>query len=598
MSHPSKTTLIACLGVAAFTALLALCYNASDKPAAAQVPLGGVRNDWHDAEDDREKTAVRDLGPGRSRVCEIINDLRGTFVLYISPSWEIIIKSDGECLYVYEYSPERRSYIKKTVVCFLEAVVKEARRHEFHHHTGVECILDCIAPFLDRPEELLLTTRVPVIAVVYDLRAPDRCRLFLPIKFGGTGSTARVSDNGRYFAGCGEQRGIEWVTVWDLASREPVLQKNLSFRTQTGMMKGRLLGQEIAISASGNRVAYRRLYEGPAGPTTRCQELYVWDVASKQCIFEHKDSCETAAKCCKQGLIGGFPQMTFVGENGDSLVTWWSKHKLRHIDLTNGKDICCTEVCSYLPYILCEYELSPVLASPDGRWLITGKLFWDLQHHELVGSVAGELAYYYSRFAPGGSTLIFIHGLPYDLMSFPEECPEASECMNADMEKLWLKLSSSDRFAAFNALRAFVQKSDEAAPFLREKLLRLGGAAIDIPESEIVKRLGSANFQEREEFQNLLLKNPLHAYPMLKRLQVHAGQLEPEVRRRVVTLSDTTRLAVSAARWGIAALEYMETKEALEALQLLAKTSTNDLIRKEAEMALRRRSSRKVHLVP
>jgi hypothetical protein len=85
---------------------------------------------------------------------------------------------------------------------------------------------------------------------------------------------------------------------------------------------------------------------------------------------------------------------------------------------------------------------------------------------------------------------------------------------------------------------------------------------------------------------------------MLKRLQVHAGQLEPEVRRRVVTLSDTTRLAVSAARWGIAALEYMETKEALEALQLLAKTSTNDLIRKEAEMALRRRSSRKVHLVP
>jgi hypothetical protein len=41
------------------------------------------------------------------------------------------------------------------------------------------------------------------------------------------------------------------------------------------MMKGRLLGQEIAISASGNRVAYQRLYEGPAGPTMRCQELYV-----------------------------------------------------------------------------------------------------------------------------------------------------------------------------------------------------------------------------------------------------------------------------------------------------------------------------------
>jgi RNA polymerase sigma factor (sigma-70 family) len=400
------------------------------------------------------------------------------------------------------------------------------------------------------------------------------------------------------------------VRLWDLASGKELRQLN----GHAGLINA------VAFSPDG-----KRLVSGSDDRT-----LILWDVATGEELRRftgHQEIVESVAFSPDGRFLAS-------GSNDSSIRLWdvaagteirqWQGHQnlITHLAfsadgrslVSSGRDggIRLWETATgkerrTLVPALQGKAFSSCAFSPDLR-IVAGSTdmsrilrFWDVLTGKELGAFQGHQGYIKSiAFSPDGKQVVTgsedTTALIWDVSGLPSAQPAVVDLTNEEAQTLWSRLLTDDAAEACGIMGQLASAPRQILPILRKHLQPVG--TVDAQQvSRLLADLDSDHFNVREKASAALEKlgEPIEA----ELRKVLDGQPSAEVRRRVERLLVNFQPAnLSGERLRITrameVLEALETTDARELLQTLAKGAAGASLTQDAKAALDRLAKRSV----
>jgi hypothetical protein len=161
---------------------------------------------------------------------------------------------------------------------------------------------------------------------------------------------------------------------------------------------------------------------------------------------------------------------------------------------------------------------------------------------------------------------------------------ERPELPKEEWERLWQELTKKNTNAAFKAMRRLAASPKQTLPILKDRLRPVPKERAKV--SDLVRRLDSDAFVERQKAQDALLAASHEALPALREAAKEDRSLESK--RRIEGLIVKAEEGTRRALWAIEMLEFLGNRDAKEVLGRLAGGDPAGWITLEAQASLKR----------
>jgi WD40 repeat protein len=242
-------------------------------------------------------------------------------------------------------------------------------------------------------------------------------------------------------------------------------------------------------------------------------------------------------------------------------------------------------------------EVHAVAFTPNGRMLASGGhdgtvRLWEVstgaERRCLVGHDGAVLSL---TFSPDGKLLYSGSAdasiIAWSLAGHP--APRRRELSDPALQRLWSDLGNKDAARSYQAIEVLAAEPGQSLPFLTRRL-KSGGAA-EAATAQLIRKLDSDQFGERENASEQLAKLLDAAEPILRRAE--GGNLTAEQRRRVNDLleqldSESPSPQCLQARRAIEVVEAFGTPEARDLLRDLSEWSPRPWVKSELQSRSKR----------